>query len=208
LTGFVQRVREVNGFSFDNIPRASTRMVADIPPYVPYLYHGNRREGLLELPFVALPLHKFYRRRDGLLSFSSRAEVEQAFRIAPGTRIILIGSGRDQPIETWWGLSEKREAIIAGLRAVGIDLVTSPNYSLFTDEVRYNDMYNMKRIGITWQEFVQQSVAGAYHLNARTPQDYRRLAEFIDGRAEVTDVSFEFGTGRHGRSGADFTWMS
>jgi hypothetical protein len=55
---------------------------------------------------------------------------------------------------------------------------------------------------------VQQSVASAYHLNARTPQDYRRLAEFIDGRAEVTDVSFEFGTGRHGRSGADFTWMS
>lgn len=56
-------------------------------------------------------------------------------------------------------------------------------------------MYNMKRIGTAWQEFVGRGLPGAYHLNARTVHDYRRLASFIDARDEVTDVAFEFGTG-------------
>lgn len=195
LAGFIQRTREVNGLDLNNIPRAVPCVGAGIPPYIPYLFHGNRRDAVLDVPFVALPLHKFYRRRDGAMSFSNRAEIDEAFRLAPHSRIILVGSGRDRPIEAWWGLSEKRQGIIAELKKFGIDLVTSPNYSLFTDEVRYNDMYNMKRIGLAWQEFVGQSVPSAYHLNARTPHDYLRLAEFINGREEITDVSFEFKTG-------------
>jgi hypothetical protein len=38
-------------------------------------------------------------------------------------------------------------------------------------------------------------VPGAYHLNARTPQDYRRLASFIGELEEVSEVAFEFKTG-------------
>lgn len=194
-TGFIDRMREVNGLELESVPRARPCAAVDIPSYVPYIYHGNRRTAPLDVPAVALPLHKFYRRRDGLIAYSSRVEVEAAFRIAAGTRIILVGSGRDKPIEAWWGLSEKREPIIEGLRALGVALVTGTNYSLFTDEIRYNDMYNMKRIGATWQEFVDRGLPSAYHLNARTPHDYARLASFIDAREEVTDVAFEFGTG-------------
>lgn len=81
------------------------------------------------------------------------------------------------------------------VRALGVALVTGPNYSLFIDEVRYNDMYAMKRIGMAWQEIVVGGVPAAYHLNARTPHDYRRLADFIAGRNEVSEVAFEFKTG-------------
>ena len=66
---------------------------------------------------------------------------------------------------------------------------------MFTDEVRYNDMHAMKRIGTTWQEIVAAGIPGAYHLNARTPHDYQRLANFIAARPEVSDVAFEFKTG-------------
>ena len=116
---------------------------------------------------------------------------------------MLIGSGRDKPIEAWWGLSQQRAVIIAALRALGVALITGPNYSIFTDEVRYNDMYNMKRIVTAWQEIVAGGVPGAYHLNARTPQDYRRLASFIAAREEVSELAFEFKTGatwRHRRA--------
>jgi hypothetical protein len=75
---------------------------------------------------------------------------------------------------------------------------------MFTDEVRYNDMHAMKRIGTTWQEIVGAGIAGAYHLNARTPQDYRRLATFIAARPEVTDVAFEFKTGAAWRTRLGF----
>jgi hypothetical protein len=94
--------------------------------------------------------------------------------------------------------------ILAGLRALGVALVTGPNYSMFTDEVRYNDMHAMKRIGTAWQEIVAAGVPGAYHLNARTPQDYRRLAAFIAERPEVTDVALEFKTGAAWRTRLPF----
>lgn len=128
--GFIERMREVNGLNLETLPRARPCPATGIPSYVPYLYHGNRRSAPLDVPAVALPLHEFYRRREGLIAFTSRAEVEAAFRIAGGTRIVLVGSGRDKPIEAWWGLSDKREAIIEGLRALGVALVTGPNYSL------------------------------------------------------------------------------
>jgi len=192
--GFIERMREVNGLDLNKLPRAERCAATGIPFYVPYLYHGNRRAVPLDIQAVALPLRRFFH-RDGQLSYKSRAEIESAFVIGPQTSIILIGSGRDKPIEHWWQLSEKRQPIIAALRALGIALVTGPNYSIFTDEVRYTDMYNMKRIGIAWQEFVAGGVPAAYHLNARTLHDYARLTSFVAARDEISDVSFEFKTG-------------
>jgi hypothetical protein len=201
--GFRDRMREINGLELDNIPRAAPYPAASLPDYIPYLYHGSRRAKPLDLDTVALPLRNFHS-PDGRLRFTSRAEVEARFGIGPQTRIILIGSGRDKAIEAWWKLSERRLPILAGLRALGVALITGPNYSMFTDEVRYNDMHAMKRIGMAWQEIVAEGVPGAYHLNARTSQDYSRLTVFIAERREVTDVAFEFKTGAAWRTRLPF----
>lgn len=192
--GFLERMREINGLQLDNLPNVAPCPAGPLPAYVPYLYHGNRRVRALDIDAVALPLRMFYR-PNGTLKFKDRASVEARFGIAPHTRIVLIGSGRDKQIEAWWKLSELRLKVLSGLRSLGVTLITGPNYSIFTDEVRYNDMHAMKRIGMTWQEIVGVGIPGAYHLNARTPQDYRRLAAFIAARPEVTDVAFEFKTG-------------
>lgn len=201
--GFRDRMREINGLELNNIPRATPCPAPPFPDYVPYFYHDSRRAKPLDLDTIALPLRMFHS-SDGQLRFKNRAEVEDRFGIDPKTRIILIGSGRDKAIETWWKLSERRLTVLAGLRALGVALVTGPNYSMFTDEVRYNDMHAMKRIGTAWQEIVAEGVPGAYHLNARTPQDYRRLAAFMAERLEVTDVAFEFKTGAAWRTRLPF----
>ncbi|QEX15869.1 hypothetical protein FRZ44_11570 [Hypericibacter terrae] len=187
-------MREVNGLELDNLPHAKPCAAPVLPTYIPYIYHGNRRIKPLDLDAVALPLRRFYH-HDGRPRFSSRHEVESTFGIAPRTRIVLVGSGRDKAIEAWWKLSERRLPLLRALGALGVTLITGPNYSLFTDEVRYNDMHAMKRIGVTWQEIVALGIPSTYHLNARTPHDYRRLAAFIEVRPEVTDVAFEFKTG-------------
>jgi len=191
--GFRDRMREINGLELDNVPRAAPCPAA-LPAYIPYIYHGNRRAVPLDIDAVALPLRRFYR-PDGRLRFASRGEIETTFGISPQTRIVLIGSGRDKPIEAWWKLSELRASVLGGLRELGVALVTGPNYSMFTDEVRYNDMHSMKRIASTWREIVAAGILGAYHLNARTSHDYRRLTDFIVERPEVIDVAFEFKTG-------------
>ncbi len=201
---YVEFYREVDGFDLANIPRATPCLPPDLPEYVPYIFHRNRRTELLDVPVVALPLHKFYSRRGGDLRYKNRAEIEATFRIKRTTRIMLIGSGRDKPIEGWWGLSTRRRDILQALADLGIELVTSPNYSLFTDVPRHDNLYNMKRIAWAWYEATDEGLPSAIHLNARTDQDYARLAAFIQERPEITDVSFEFKTGGAWRGRRDF----
>lgn len=193
--GYVDRYREVDGFDLDNIPRATPLLPPDLPAYIPFIFHRNRRAALLDVPAVALPLHKFYSRRDGSLRYKTRAEIEAAFNVNRKARIVLIGCGRDKPIEAWWGLSSQRRTILKSLTDLGMELVTSPNYSLFTDVPRHDNLYNIKRIGVAWYEAVDAQMPCAVHLNARTVHDYERWTRFIKQRAEVTDVSFEFKTG-------------
>jgi len=194
-TAFIQRLREIDGYDLHNIPRAAVRPAPPLPVYIPVIYHRNRRAEPLKGEAAAIPFHRLYSRGERRLRYASRAEIAAAFGISLDAQLVLVGCGRDKPIEAWWGLSESRAEIIAALAKLGVELVTSPNYSLFTDQPRFDDIYNIKRIGIAWQEFLAGNVSGALHLNARTARDYDRLAEFIRQRDEVTDVAFEFATG-------------
>jgi hypothetical protein len=200
---YVDRYREVDGFDLDNIPRATPCLPPDLPSYVPLIFHPNRRAAPLNVSAVALPFHRFYSRRDGGLRYKTRGEIEAAFRLKKNVRIILVGSGRDKPIEAWWSLSSQRRVVLRALVDLGIELVTAPNYSLFTDVPRHDNLHNIKRIGIAWYEAVDSEMPCAIHLNARTDHDYSRYAQFIKRRAEVTDVAFEFktaGAWRHRRA--------
>ena len=201
---FIDRYREVDGFGLDNIPRATPCLPPELPSYIPMIFHGNRRRELLDYPIVALPLHKFYSRRDGSVQFRNRVEIETEFKVRRSSRIVLVGSGRDKSVEAWWGLSHKRREILRALVDLGIEAITAPNYSLFTDVPRHDNLYNLKRIGITWYESVDCGLSCALHLNARTQQDYSQLADFVRGRAEAMDVVFEFKTGGAWRKRRDF----
>ncbi len=192
---YVERYREVDGFDLDNILRTPPLFPPDLPSYIPLIFDPNSRAALLDAPAVALPLHKFYSRRDGSLRYKTRAEIEAALKVNRKARVILVGCGRDKPIEAWWGLSSQRRVILNALADLGIELVTSPNYSVFTDVPRHDNLYNIKCIGIAWYEAVDSRMPCALHLNARSPRDYERLTRFITQRAEATDVAFEFKTG-------------
>jgi len=192
---FVARVREINGFELGNIPRADKLVTADLPVYAPHLYHGYRREAPLQTDAVAIPLHALYGRRNGALRFPDRDAVAKKFKLHPDTKIILVGSGFDPAIEAWWKLSDGRRSLIGLLASHGYELVTSPNYSLFTNQLRYDDMHSMKRIGIVQQEFAAGGIPCALHVNARTPKDYERWAQYLRERDEITHISAEFATG-------------
>ena len=117
------------------------------------------------------------------------------FAIAPEAAVILTGTDRDAPIERWWSLGPQRREAIRALRALGVTFVTTPNYSLFTDRPRWDDLHSMKRIAITHEEFLSEGVPAALHVNARTETDWERWAQHIAARPEITHIAFEFATG-------------
>jgi hypothetical protein len=89
---------------------------------------------------------------------------------------------------------------VAALAAIEPAVVTAPNFSLFLNVPRENDLHNMKRIALCWHELTAAGIPAALHVNARTDHDWSRWAEFIRARSEVTTIAFEFATGARSKA--------
>jgi hypothetical protein len=135
------------------------------------------------------------RRHDGNARYKDLQDVANGFQFSPSSSVILRGADVDRPLERWWSLGPERLDVIRALRDLGVALVTTPNFSLFTDQPRWDDMHSMKRIALVHEEFLRGGVPAALHLNARTDRDWERWREYISARPEVTHVAFEFATG-------------
>src|SRR5690606_30898396 len=135
---------------------------------VELIYHGSRRQQALDAEVVALRLSDVVNFRAKTPKFASREALCEAFRLDPNCSIILTGVDHDSRIEPWWTLGSARPAIIQGLVALGVTLVTTPNFSLILDHPRTDDMHAMKRIAILFAEFLEHGMAAALHPNGRT----------------------------------------
>lgn len=191
---FVARVREIDGFSLDNVPRVPERLFPIFPTIVPFIEHGYSHAKPLGVPWAALPLHRLYSYKTGAPKFRSREELQAKFGLAPETRIIATGVDKDQRIEHWWKFLRTPE-LLTGIHKMGVELITTPNFSLFTDMPRTDNLHDIKRIALSFAESTACGIATALHVNARTDADFLAWRKFVQERSEVKAISFEFGTG-------------
>jgi hypothetical protein len=207
---FPDRVREIAGFSLEGVPRVPGVPAIALPPVVPLIFHGKRRRRALDHDVAALPLYSMIDRQGGP-KFATHEGLCQEYRLRTGTRLVLTGTHRDAPIERWWGLGEqKRRALIASLSRIGVAVVTTPNYSIFSDIPRWDNLHAMKRIALVAGEFLAEGVQVALHVNGRTDMDFERWSEFVSQRTEVRILAYEFttGTGWPGRREQHAIWLS
>ncbi len=191
---FVDRYQEVGGFDLGSIPRVAARASPALPPVIPWIGHKYSRQTILPETVVALSLYDLFHMGTGEPHVMTRAELAQRFLISEDATLVVTGVDRDAKLEAWWGF-EYREHQLSALRALDVALVTGPNFSLFTDTPRPDNLHSMKRIAMSWEELMAGGVAAALHVNARTDHDYNRWAQFIRERPEVMVIAFEFGTG-------------
>jgi hypothetical protein len=191
---FVARMREVGGLDFANAPRARVNGVPALPMIVPFVDHRYGRSATLDEPVVALSLYELVNLATGTSHVASRAELADRFRIPESATVIVSGVDKDDPIERWWELKE-RAAILRALRALGVALVTTPNYSVLTDVPRTDNLHAMKRILLAWTEIAAAGLPAALHVNGRTLHDFVRWGDLIAERPEIEILAFEFATG-------------
>jgi hypothetical protein len=192
---FAQRVREIGGFLFDNIPRNAILPTPHLPALIPLLYHGHKRTVPFRAAAACLPLYSVIQRNNGETRYANKEELAKGFCLAADVQVILTGTASDPPLERWWSLGPQRRERIRALRQLGVAFVTTPNYSLFVDQPRWDDLHSLKRIAITHEEFLSEGMPAALHLNARTDRDWDRWTQYIMARPEVTHIAFEFATG-------------
>ena len=188
-------IREIDGFELETVPRSPVLPKPIISGIVPILYHGSKRVTPFRPAAACLPLYSVIARHDGTQRYADPKALAEKFGIGVDVPLVLTGTATDAPLERWWSLSTKRRDAIRSLRRLNVQLVTTPNDSLFTDRPRWDDLHSMKRIAIVYEEFLSDGVPAALHLNARTDRDWERWTRFVADREEVTHLAFEFGTG-------------
>lgn len=207
---YVDRVREIGSFDLATVPRAPALQASCLPAFIPLIYHKSGRNKPLQQGTVALPLYALIDRKHGTPKFHARQALLDFFCLAEDTAIVLSGTDTDPPLERWWELEESvRNPIIANFRALEISLVTTPNYSLFTNRPRHDDLHSMKRIGLIHAEFLKYGMPAALHVNGRTERDFARWSEYVQVRPEITHIAYEFttGSGRASRQKIHVEWL-
>ena len=196
---FAIRVQEIGGFEL-RLPSAPSLTPPILPAVIPEVFHGAARVRRFAPAAASVSLYRMFDRRTGDPRYRAHADVCRYFKISEGTPLLLTGSQRDRPLERWWELGKnKRAAIIRAAQDCGVILATTPNYSLFIDRPRWDNLHAIKRIAWMHHEFLEAGMPAALHVNGRTERDFSRWAEFIIAHSEVTHLSYEFATGA-GRS--------
>lgn len=206
---YASRVHEVHGFELD-LPQAPLLPAPALPHVVPEIFHGSKRKRHFAPAVASVSLYGMFDRKEGLPKYRTRAELSANYKISAETPLLLTAIQRDRPLERWWELGQaRRKVIIQAARDCGAVLATTPNYSLFVDRPRWDDLHAMKRIALAHGEFLDAGMPAALHVNGRTDRDFERWAEFILAHPEVTHLSFEFttGTGRPTRRQQHAAWL-
>ncbi|MFO1514942.1 MAG: DUF4417 domain-containing protein [Verrucomicrobiota bacterium] len=192
---FWQLWEDVDGLYDYSVGPLRSMSAAGLPRYIPQLQgrslHPSRP---LQLKVVALRLFQVIGlRRGGYgVKYKTAAELRAAYRLAPDTRVILVGVDKDRPLERFWQHhgSQVCEAI-AGLNLE----VTIPNYSFFTCVPSFQILRNRKRILLVAERLSKAGVRVALHLNAITEADWAFWVDFLREHTEVATVALEFQTG-------------
>jgi hypothetical protein len=190
---YARRLKEIHGFGLENIPRCEPVKFERMQGFVPLIHHAYSRKEIFETELIALSLYELLD-RDGAPKYVSLSDISRNFRISPKAKIIISGVHEDRLIERVWS-SPHRSAIARMMRSIRVAMFTPPNFSVYNNVVRPENMYNIKRIGLLTQEFLGDGVPTALHINACTDLDYERYAQFLIARPEYSAISFEFITG-------------
>jgi hypothetical protein len=197
---FFECLFEIRGFRYkQNTP--ISQKTTELPRYVPMIHHGGSRAGPLELPVVALSLYQLFRLTNGYYRCiaESARDLRDRYKLAPRTRVLIVGTGKDRYLERYWRY-RRRDRAPAHLPALDIDGVVAPNYSHFLDVPRTDNLFNRKRQLICIEELQQAGVSPIPHLNAVTRGDWEFWKDYLRQNTGIRYVSVEFQTGNKNRS--------
>jgi hypothetical protein len=157
--------------------------------------NGSGRQEDIELPFAALPTIEVTRARiDSGGMFQTASQLKSFFHVGRNARVILISVAEDADLERYWEHSII-DSLPGRLASLGIELITSPNFSFPLDVPRTVHLVNRKRSLICAQEFSDAGICVVPHLNAVTQKDWDFWRDFLREHSHIKLVAKEFQTG-------------
>lgn len=192
---YLARLQEVGGLDLNDIPLAPPCPVPDLPSLIP-LVQGNLTGSRLPrtMSLAAVPLSMAVKSTGQLTRAKTPKEMREAFGATPPRGWVVSGVEKDSRIERLWRI-DAPEKLYASLKKAGVVFATTPNFSMYINAPRHDNLHSMKRIALTWFEMMSAGLPAALHINGRTDRDFERWGEFARKQVNLQAVAFEFLTG-------------
>ena len=176
LPGFIA---DVGGLDFEGIVAAPCSLPR-FPPYIPQVGLGLR---LPPYPIYAVACDLV---KDDLLNGRPLQNLRQRFGIPASSHVLLINFAKDAILERMW---TDQHNVVASFAASGLDAVIAPNYSVFWTEPRMEQLINMKRSLVNFEQLQAQGVSAIPHIYWRRQEDLQRWAEWLRANPSVNVIS-------------------
>lgn len=199
---FLTKWRDIGGISARAMKLRQES--AEFPAYIPLIQHGHQRATSLPVAYVGLTTFDVTR-RDTTLGDMIRdpAALRAKFRLSGMSMLLLVSVAPDCELETYWRNRRERR-LIDGIKAIKPAHVVAPNFSLFRDVPRFDNLANIKRSQTCAEEFSVAGLSVIPYVAGITGRDWECWTDFIREHTEVRVICKEFQTGPAQKTVADW----
>lgn len=181
------------------VPATSHQHKINLPPFIASIKDGL----ILPMDFgnytFAIPLGKILNKK-GELIYKTVNIIKRRFGLPQGSKLVLIGTGKDEKIEPMWKNSDKNQ-IWEHIAAMGFDWVTPPCFSVWTETPRAHQIWSQDRILQAHDILAELGVPSIPFLFPVDDSDFKMTQRWLNDRPDITKIAVY---GRYYRSSKDF----
>lgn len=180
---FFERCQEVSGFKLD--VSLAQLDCPSFPSYVPMVDSASLRSENIDYAVVAIKVTAPKRGKS-----DNGQSLRERLLLSPSTKLLLSSVDHDSAVERMWPWITSN-SFADYLAAVEPIAMWTPNFSLFADAPRTNDLHSLKRIALCAERISQCGISPIVHVHGRMPRDYERWIEMLN-REPAHLIGFEF----------------
>ena len=156
-----------------------------LPDHLPVLVQAYADP--IDIPWVALHAGRVLGSTGRGLTPKHRQPIREVYRLASRTRLALQFYVEDRVLEGLWA---NRRCVIRELKQLGLDLVLSPNFSVWRDHSRFEQLVQQRRSFAFYHELIEAGLPAIPDVGwSRFEPDGRRWAEWINEQPDLRAVS-------------------
>jgi hypothetical protein len=156
-----------------------------LPDHLPVLVQAYADP--IDIAWVALHAGRVLGVTGRGLTPKHRRPIREVYRLASRTRLALQFYVEDRVLEGLWA---NRRCVIRELKQLGLDLVLSPNFSVWRDHSRFEQLVQQRRSFAFYHELIEAGLPAIPDVGwSRFEPDGRLWAEWVNGAPDLSAVS-------------------
>lgn len=161
----------------------------DLPLHVPVLVQAYNDE--IDLPWVAIHGRRLLGETGERLTPKHRRPLREVYRLGGRTRVALEFYVDDRALEGIW---RSRGHLLEELRRLGADLVLTPNFSVWRDAARFEQLVQQRRANLLYQAMAESGLPAVPDVGwSLWDPDGRRWAQWINCQTQLGAISIYCG---------------